>query len=534
MPNITEFTAGNLAIRPSETGVEAAAQAGRRIGAFYDQEAQGIQTAGARIGQSIREAGQTAVEYADHQQIEAGAKHGADLTANLIQSWNQTAANADPHDPTTAQKWRTDVLEKSLDEFVNGSGDSGFFDTEKSKQWASEYADRLRQHFYETTEGDMGRLAKIAASDTVHSIGNQFSNTALSDPTAVPMMLSQVDHSIESIMSANPNIKGQDVAEFKLGVTEKLKEQIVKAGAQGAIMKAPDPEAAAAVWAKRYPQYIDGAEEQQLARAAKTQARSNTLLAKQTEIADRQLATQNVDAKRNQIWADNVTMGPDGRPQIKPDFFKAAVALPAQYPNAPNAIETARTLLDWGESQQKPEKIESDPATVQSLTDRLFDADHPTTTIDLMKAQIDHKLSHQDFQNIDALVKELQQAPLRDRVWKDTTDAVKATLGTDATGRQNYAAFMQSFLPDYLRQKRAGTLPPSALDLKDQNSLISKAMAPYRRTQAQMLADKIAGNGGIQTNAMPQAPSAPAVGAVRSGYRFKGGDPSKPESWEKI
>ena len=41
--------------------------------------------------------------------------------------------------------------------------------------------------------------------------------------------------------------------------------------------------------------------------------------------------------------------------------------------------------------------------------------------------------------------------------------------------------------------------------------------------------------------ATPQAPpanpvprNAPEPGTIRKGYRFKGGDPSKPESWEPV
>lgn len=39
---------------------------------------------------------------------------------------------------------------------------------------------------------------------------------------------------------------------------------------------------------------------------------------------------------------------------------------------------------------------------------------------------------------------------------------------------------------------------------------------------------------GAPAQAQPQQRRGPAVGTVQDGYRFKGGDPSKPESWEKV
>lgn len=39
---------------------------------------------------------------------------------------------------------------------------------------------------------------------------------------------------------------------------------------------------------------------------------------------------------------------------------------------------------------------------------------------------------------------------------------------------------------------------------------------------------------GADTTSRPAATGAPKPGDVRKGYRFKGGDPSKPESWEKV
>jgi len=56
---------------------------------------------------------------------------------------------------------------------------------------------------------------------------------------------------------------------------------------------------------------------------------------------------------------------------IHPDYFKRALDI-AKMPNAPDGL--ARTLIDWGESQQnKDEKIRSDPGVKQDFIDRMFD-----------------------------------------------------------------------------------------------------------------------------------------------------------------
>jgi len=69
--------------------------------------------------------------------------------------------------------------------------------------------------------------------------------------------------------------------------------------------------------------------------------------------------------------------------------------------------------------------------------------------------------------------------------------------GKDSVGISNYSTFMQTFVPQYLAKQRAGTLPPNALDVKDPNSMISQAMAPFKRTQAQRMQDYVGAAGGI-------------------------------------
>jgi hypothetical protein len=222
--------------------------------------------------------------------------------------------------------------------------------------------------------------------------------------------------------------------------------------------------------------------------------------------------------------SDNVSIDPQtGRPIIDPKFYSDALDIVRNNPGAPSAAAAVRTMFDWGESQQNKEvKAVDDPLVKQGLTDRLFDPTNPTTRIDLTKASAAGKLSDHSFQSMERLVTELETSPLKGPVWQATAAAAKDALivsipgaiGKDMKGTESYASFMQSFIPQYLAKSRAGTLEPNALDVKDPNSMISKAMAPFKRTAAQRMSDYVVSFGGLANVPEPPAPATPTPSAV--------------------
>lgn len=507
MPNITDFDAGNLAIHPTETGVESFAAAGRRLGAFYNQRAETLARVGQEGGRAIAEAGASAVAYQDHQQINAGADHGATLFANLTDSWNQTSANADVHDPSVAQKWREEQLEPALQQFSQG------FTTQKSQDWANRFINTQRQHFFTKTEADMSSMASAAVHESVTNAVTKYSNTAVSDPSSVDTSVALFKQNLDDVIAANPNIKGPDAARVRLEVAEKGVRQIVQAGAMGAILNARDPEAAAAAWAKKYPDYVSGAEEIQLAKAAKIQAKQNTLLT--TQIANEQKRSAEIGMATflNDSSSKNVTFDAQGNAHIDPQFVQDVNSITTKFSNAPTAWKQKEELGNWIKHQQdNPKGGTTDAATAAQLDARLFDTDNPTTVMDLRRAQVAGKLSNQDFSMRQGLIKERDAAPIRDPMFKYATDQAKiaiegVTPADKAYAGGKYAAFMQSFLSEYLKQSRAGTLPPNALDLNDDKSLISQYLAPYRMD----LGNLVKNNGGIgSTPVVPPPKPAPA------------------------
>lgn len=524
MPNIKDYSNPVQGLRPDERGTDALLQVARRGGAFFNQAGEAVRTVGDMQGRmfdsAIRQAGAVAIEHADHEQISHGASAFAGLMAQKTDEWNKTLKGytdadgnvhppADPNDTTLADKFR-ESMEGDLEKFKDS------FTTDKSKAWAESRVDALRNHMFEKTTADMGTMAGEAAHINAVKTINTLGATVYSDPSSLQFARDTLKDSVNGIVASSPNLTGAAAAKVKTELTFQGEQHLVKSAVMSAITNGQD-------WKKiaddpKNAPYINPAEVGTFAKAAKVQEKTDLLRQKQLDAYTKQQNEAQVHAAANKNFTDNVSIDPaTNRPIIKPDFFTNALKIVRDNPDAPNAATIAKTYLDWGEHQQnlKDTPLRSEPAVKQDFVDRMFSTDKPTTEIELMRAQINGKLSKDDFTAMHGMVKTLEEGPLKGPVWHDTMDAVKSELivsvpglpGKDVVGTNNYAKFAQSFIPDYLSKQRAGTLEPNALDVKDPNSMISKAMAPFKRTQGQRMNDYIAASGGLtMTGSKPAIP----------------------------
>ena len=176
MPNITDYTSPAKGLQPTETGIDARAMEGRRVGAFYTQAGETLKraaqekataagrfaeavgekarTAG-RIAHGVEEAGDQGVAYENHRLISAGAPAAATLHDNLNSAWNAIASdpNTDPHNMGATVTNFREQLEPQLQQFRDS------FLTEDAQKWADAQVRETRKHFYEKTTADTAKAA---------------------------------------------------------------------------------------------------------------------------------------------------------------------------------------------------------------------------------------------------------------------------------------------------------------------------------------------------------------------------------------
>lgn len=343
MPELKEYV-NKENIQPTDRGTEAFVQQGRRIGAASNQVAESLRDFGNRTGQNIgsaiRDAGDAAVQYQQHREISQGVGSYALLQDSLITRWNDTAKNADPNDPTVRQKFVEGTLTPELQKWADA------FQTEGGQKWAMERQRALLDHMYEKTTADMGTLAAQAVSNNLRTFGNTLANTAANDPSSVPHLLKEADAGVGAMVDSSPNLKGVAAGRAKMELGEKIKEGIVKSGAQSAIKKSTDPEAEADKQRQMYPQYITPDEGNTLGQNARTVNRARDYDTRTAAAVKKQEDTE----RSNEAVAGYLTDISSKNPRIVNDPVAQKIL------NDPNLTKTdRRNLLNYVERELKPE-----------------------------------------------------------------------------------------------------------------------------------------------------------------------------------
>jgi hypothetical protein len=341
MANIREqSTPGDLGLTPTDRGTSAFEGAARRTAAFYNAAGEAINDTGRRVASTITDAGGVIVKAVDHAEISHGAATFASLQADLTSKWNDTAKNSDPNDPGVAAKFREEVVEPALDTFKSN------FNTERSQQFAEAKVESLRTHMFEKTAADQSTLAGIAVRKNINDSTTAMSNTAMLDPSSVPNLLKNVDHTIAEVVGSSPTLSATDAARATGELSDATKKAIVHAGAIGAIQKSDNPEATADAWIKKYPDVISGADAKTLAANARQQIRARNYDFETNRRREKEIAQD----KSNEATSQYIIDVRSQDPKLANDPTAKKIL------NDPTLLKTDKNnLLNYIDRQLKPE-----------------------------------------------------------------------------------------------------------------------------------------------------------------------------------
>lgn len=495
MPNIRSYNSPVDGLQPTETGVQAVAGAARRIGSSFNEAAEAVSGVGNQmarnLGGAVRDAGEVVVKYAEHREISQGAAELAKTTDALTRRWNETAKNADPNDPTVAAKFREEVLEPTIQKMTEG------FVTEGGQNWARGRAESLRNHVYTKTDADMATLAEVAVGVNFRQTSNTLTNTAMNDPSAVPHLIETIDSSVGAMVDTSPNLRGAAAAKARMALSEKAKEDIVKAGAIGAIQRAGDPEAEAQRWGERYPQFINGADLKILSANARQQIRADRIDATYREHQAEKATTRASDTREVEYLQ---SLHSDDPNEVAKVSTKAIV-------NDPLLNRTAKErMINIVNREMKPEtaaQVSNRNAVDMLRRLRLPDGD-PERITDLnpiYDARINEKLNRTDF---DMLRKEFTEVrtPEGERLSVRKNEFMKAVspsidksnplMGTlDKDGKLNSYRLMVDLDRKIDEYRKAGKNPYDLLDPSKPDYMgAPAALQPYQKPLQDSIRDQ--------------------------------------------
>jgi len=479
VPNIRTFDTPQLGLQPTEIGIEATAAAARRGGTFYNQAAAALTARGQHIASATKDAGDLAINYIEHREISNGAAKLAQIEDGYTGAWQKFAAdpNRDWNDPTVVQQFRAG-MEPGLQQFKDS------FITERGRDWAEGRVDRFREHMFSKTAADASTMSAAAIVQNKEETVNSATSRVYKDPSALDDALAGLHDSINATVDSSPTLDVGTRARTKESLF-KQDEKLVKAAVMGAIRNGGDWRAIAEN--PKYSKYINAPEIAQFEREEKFYDRVDRAEKRADKLdADNEARSRfhrDTNDLEFSLFDDNGNMT-SIRDKIA-QFRKIVESNRRGSDLEPGRVSSVlRGLESMAEKQARGAGAKDDPATVDDLTNRLFDPDNPTTVLQIAVARNDGNLSPKKASNLAGIVK-AQDAELKEPKFRAAISAAKGQLGPAGLGR--YSDFVTDFLDKYKNAKRNNALLPNALNVNDPKSLIGETIEAHRPSWEQIV-----------------------------------------------
>ncbi len=218
MPNIKIYNApqmGTSQLRPNEEGMGASQQSARTAERLADQSAGQLSMVG-RGQERAAQAGATALRdvaagvteiggalayhVAEHQEQQEITKEASDHITSLnalVQDYDKARANADPNDPSYADKWKQEKLEPFLQSYPEG------YSTKAGRDRASGHAAQILDTFDKIIASDQSTRAGAAARMNFETFSNQSADLLTRNPEMLDVTNAAAKDLVDGLKSSS-------------------------------------------------------------------------------------------------------------------------------------------------------------------------------------------------------------------------------------------------------------------------------------------------------------------------------------------
>lgn len=484
MPRIQEYTQQVQLVGPPGGRSATAADFGGNYAAGFDD-----------VGKAVRQATDTIQERAAQQEVSDLHAQIADAHLAATQDLRESLASADPSDKEFASKYseRLDTRLARLE---------GNVSTPQGRAYATRAAAQLKSHFMEQAIGGQAALAGEKARSDLTTSYNKYSSALIDDPSSFQMALNMNAQGIDALVQAG-NLPSKEAIKLKTVLGEGLAESAVRGWIQNNAM-----DAKAQLHSGQWDQYLSGDKKKQLLGEADQAIRADEAeKARQKREAKEAMQLAQIDTQNQflekfasgklstkEVLASNLDPFGSGSKETFISMIKA------QAKEGTGAMKT-----DPGVMMELFGKIQSGQIRDENDLNQYFGRGLNIESLNQLRAEVQGRRTTEgkiEGQLKDGLI----------TVAKAALTKSNPMLGIkDPEGEERLQSWMNWFLPEFDKQKKAGKTATELLNPESPDYL-GKNIKAYQRSPTEIL------RAGANSMGAPTAPGAPPP---PPGYKVK-------------